>query len=72
MAGAEEGHRFGDEGDQVRGVDAHYLGGGSGRVGEGAEDVEDGAKAERATDGHDGLHRGMKAGSVEEGEAVGA
>jgi hypothetical protein len=32
--------------------------------------MEDGADAEGAADGHDGLHRGVEAGGVEEGEAM--
>src|ERR1700736_4331009 len=56
--------------DEVRGVDAHDLRGGSGGVGEGAEDVEDGADTEGAADGKRGLHSWMQAGGVEEGEAV--
>src|SRR6266851_402650 len=54
----------------MRGVDAHDLCGGSGGVGERADEMEDGADAEGAADGHDGLHRGMEAGSVEEGETM--
>ena len=70
VTGAELGHGFSDEGDQVRGVDAHDLGGCSGGIGEGAEEVEDGADSEGAADGHDGLHRWMEAGGVEEGKAM--
>jgi len=56
VAGAEEGHGFGYERDSVWSVDTHDLGGGSGGIGEGAEEVEDGADAEGSADGHDGLH----------------
>ena len=63
-------HGFGDERDEVRGVDAHDLRGGSGGIGERAEEVEDGADAEGAADGHDGLHGRVQAGRVEEGEAM--
>lgn len=70
VAGTELGHGFGDEGDEVRGVDAHDLRGCSGGIGEGAEEVEDGADSEGAADGHDGLHRRVEAGGVEEGEAM--
>ena len=70
VAGAEQGHGFGDERDEVRGVDAHDLGGGSGGVGERAEEIEDGADAEGAADGHDGLHGRMQRWRVEEGEAM--
>ena len=59
-------------GTQVRGVDAHDLGARSGGVGQRAEDVECGAHAEGAADGHDGLHGRMQAGGVQEGEAVAA
>ena len=70
MAGVEEEHGFGDEGDEVRGVDAHDLRGGSGGVRERADEMEDGADAEGAADGHDGLHRRVQGGGVEEGEAM--
>ena len=70
VADAELGHGFGDEGDEVRGVDAHDLRRCSRGIGEGAEEIEDGADAEGAADGHDGLHRRVEAGGVEEGEAV--
>ncbi len=69
MAGAEEGHGFGDDGDEMRCVDAHDLCGGSCGIGERADDVEDGADAEGAANGHHGLHRRVQAGSVEEGQS---
>ena len=72
VADAEEQHGFGDDGDEVSGVDTHDLGASSGGVGERAEDVEDGTNAEGAADGLDGLHGGVQCGGVEEGEAVGA
>ena len=40
VADAEQAHGLGDDGNQVRGVDAHDLGARSGGVGERAEDVE--------------------------------
>src|SRR5207244_8629561 len=70
VAGVEEDHGFGGERDEMRGVDAHDLGGGSGGVGERADEMEDGADAEGAADGHDGLHCGVEAGGVEEGETM--
>ena len=72
VACAEQRHGVGDERNEVRGVDTHNLRRGSGGIAERAENVEDGADAERATDRHDGLHRRMKAGCVKEGEVVGA
>src|SRR5580692_3799397 len=51
VAGVEEDHGFGGERDEVWGVDAHDLCGGSGGVGEGADEMEDGADAEGAADG---------------------
>ncbi len=63
-------HGFGGERDEVWGVDAHDLGGGSGGVGERADEMEDGADAEGAADGHDGLHGRVQRGGVEEGEAM--
>ncbi len=70
VAGVEQGHRLGDEWDGVWSVDAHDLRGGSGGVGEGAEEVEDGADAEGSADWHDGLHGGVQRGRMEEGESV--
>ncbi len=70
VAGVEEGHGLRGEWDEVGGVDSHDLRGGSGGVGERADDVEDGADAECPADGHDGLHGGMERGCVEEGEAM--
>ena len=72
VADAEQEHGLGDDGEQAGGVDTHDLGARSGGVGQRAEDVECGAHAEGAADGHDGLHGRMQAGSVEEGEAVAA
>ncbi len=72
VADAEQAHGLGDDGDEVGGVDAHDLGAGAGGVGERAEHVEDGAHAEGAADGHDGLHGRVEGGRVEEGEAVAA
>ena len=63
MASATRGTRCG-------GVDAHDLRGGSGGVGERADEMEDGADAEGSADGHDGLHGRVEAGGVEEGEAM--
>ena len=63
MAGVEEPHGFGGERDEVWGVDAHDLCGGSGGIGERADEMEDGADAEGAADGHDGLHRRVKEGA---------
>ncbi|MCU1226934.1 MAG: hypothetical protein JWQ42_5027 [Edaphobacter sp.] len=70
VAGAEEGHGFGDEGNGVGRVDSHDLRGGSGGVGEGAEEVEDGPDAEGSANGHDGLHGLVQTGGVEEGKAM--
>ena len=70
VAGAEDRHGFGYERDGVGGVDAHDLRGGSGGVGEGAEEIEDGADAEGSANGHDGFHRWMQRRRVEEGEAM--
>jgi hypothetical protein len=70
VAGAEEGHGIGDEGDSVGCVDSHDLCGGSGGVGEGTEEVEDGADAEGPANGHDGLHGLVQTGGVEEGKAM--
>jgi hypothetical protein len=70
VAGVEEDHGFGGERDEMRGVDAHDLCGSSGGVGERADEMEDGANAKGAADGHDGLHCRMQAGGVEEGETV--
>ena len=70
VAGVQEEHCVGDERDEVRGVDAHDLSGGPGGVREWADEVEDGADAERAADGHDGLHGRVQGGGVEEGEAM--
>src|SRR5208283_3893171 len=69
---AEQEHGLGDDGDEASGVDAHDLGAGSGGVGQRAEDIERGADAEGTADGHDGLHRRMQTGCVQEGEAVAA
>ncbi len=54
----------------MRGVDAHDLCGGSGGVGERADEMKDGADAEGAADGHDGLHGRVQRWRVEEGEAM--
>src|SRR5260370_4836555 len=70
MAGVEQGHGFSDQGDSVSGVDDHDRVGGSGGVGEGAEEVEDGADSEGLADGHDGLHGRVQAGGVKEGESM--
>ena len=70
VAGVEEDHGFGGDWDEMRGVDAHDLGGGSGWVGERADEMEDGADAEGAADGHDGFHGRMQRRCVEEGEAM--
>ena len=35
VAGSEQGHGFGDEGDEARGVDAHDLSGGAGGLASG-------------------------------------
>ena len=70
VAGVEEGHGLGGEGDEMGGVDSHDLRGGSGGVGEWADEMEDGADAEGSADRHDGLHCGMERGGVEEGEAM--
>lgn len=64
VAGVEEGHGFGYERYEMRAVDAHDLCGCSGGIGEGAEDVEDGADAEGSADRHDGLHAGVETGGV--------
>src|SRR5271154_5058825 len=54
----------------MRGVYADDLRGGSGGVGERADEMKDGADAEGAADGHDGLHGRVERGCVEEGEAM--
>ncbi len=72
VAGVEQEHGLGDERDAVGGVDAHDLGAGAGGVGERAEQIEGGADAEGAANGHDGLHRRVQRGRVEVGEAMGA
>ena len=72
VAGVEEGHGFGDFRDEMSGVDADDLGGGSGRIGERTDEMEDSADAEGSADGHDGFHCWMERGRVEEGEAVAA
>ena len=70
VAGAEEGEGFGDDGNEVGGVDADHLRGCCGGVGKRAEEVEDGADAEGTAERHDGAHEGMVRGRMEEGEAV--
>jgi hypothetical protein len=70
VAGVEESHGLGGEWDEMWGVDSHNLCGGSGGVGERADEVEDSADAEGSADGHDGLHGGVERGCVEEGEAM--
>ena len=47
-ADAELGHGSGDNVELGGRVDAHDLGGGVGRIGEGSGEIEDGAEAERA------------------------
>jgi hypothetical protein len=72
VAGAKLGHGFGDERDEVRGVDAHDLRGRSGRIGEWPEEIEDSANSEGATDGHDRFHGRVEARGVKERETVAA
>src|ERR1700723_4352244 len=70
VAGAEEGHGLCGEGDEMGRVDSHDLRTGAGGVRERPDQMEDGADAERATDRHDDLHRGMEGWGMEEGEAM--
>ena len=70
VTGVEEGHGLSGEGNKVGGVDSHDLSGGSGGIGERADEVEDGADAQGSADRHDGFHGGMECGGVEEGEAM--
>ncbi len=70
VAGVEEDHGFGGERDEVWRIDSHDLCGGSGWVGERADEMEDGADAEGATDGHYDFHRRVEGWCVEEGEAM--
>ncbi len=72
VANAEGGHCFGHKRDEMRGVDAHDLRACAGRVGERAEEVEDGADASAAVQrGISGLHVcEVQACRVEEGEPM--
>ena len=56
----------------MRGVNADDLSGGSGGVGERADEMEDGADAEGSADWHDGFHCGVERGRKEEGKAMAA
>ena len=70
VASVEEGHGFGDDGDEMRGIDSHDLRRGSGGVGERADEMKDGADAESAADGHNDLHGRVQARGMEEGEPM--
>ena len=71
VASAKQEHSFGDEIDAVRGVDTHDLRACACGIGERAKQIEGGADAESAANGHHGLHGGVHSRGVQVGEAVG-